>query len=353
MTGKIFSNTNFEYEIRRNDIKFIFKKPKYEDDKKKISKCYIEEDSSKLTINWIENNLSPQIFHTNNDSTKFIDIPLTEDSNLHYFLTHMSETGKTFMYENSNEWFSGQLDKLKIGRMEKTNYIINQESGDFLRLKLDESKIFNENCEAVSIDKISKDSNISVTIRFDGLSFFKDPVTKKSHFSSIYNIKELCVSKREKNSIGIFTDDEDESEEDSENNEVVVVEEEKIMENSVISELDEVSVATENVQELQGEESSVHVPIGEFLDKNVEDTKTNETTQQDEKNLVPLKNLSKATMEKDVETEEPTMQSLGWQEEDDEETKEKKYRALFNKYKDMKGEKSNTSIKSNSSLRRK
>jgi len=334
MTGKIFSNTDFEYEIRRNDIKFIFKKPKFEGDKKKISKCYIEEDSSKLTINWIEKYLSPQIFHTNNDGTKFIDIPLTEDSNLHFFLTHMSETGKTFMYENSNEWFNGQLDKLKIGKMEKTNYIINQESGDSLRLKLDESKIFNENGEAVSIDKISKDSNISVTIRFDGLSFFKDLVTKKSHFSSIYNIKELCVSKMEKKNINGFFD-EDESDDDSENNEVVVVEEEKkIMENSVISELDEVSVATENVQELQGEESSVHVPIGEYLVKNVEDTKTNETTQQDEKNIIPYKNLSKPTMEKDVETEETTMQSLGWQEEDDEETKERKYRTLLNKYKE-------------------
>ena len=334
MTGKIFSNTDFEYEIRRNDIKFIFKKPKFEGDKKKISKCYIEEDSSKLTINWIEKYLSPQIFHTNNDGTKFIDIPLTEDSNLHFFLTHMSETGKTFMYENSNEWFNGQLDKLKIGKMEKTNYIINQESGDSLRLKLDESKIFNENGEAVSIDKISKDSNISVTIRFDGLSFFKDLVTKKSHFSSIYNIKELCFSKREKKYINGFFD-EDESDDDSENNEVVVVEEEKkIMENSVISELDEVSVATENVQELQGEESSVHVPIGEYLVKNVEDTKTNETTQQDEKNIIPYKNLSKPTMEKDVETEETTMQSLGWQEEDDEETKERKYRTLLNKYKE-------------------
>jgi len=344
MTGKVFNDRN--HEARDNSL-IHFSKPKkskkFGEKSIKLSKAYYIEDDNKLTLNYELLLPKKYIIKSQNDNN-FIIVPLDIYSEFDQFVTDMNELGVSNFVEKFKLWFPNinkTPDRKDIYKLEKRDYIDNN---NCLFLKINESlSIKNQFGEPINLDDITEEDELEVLIRFDGLLIYTH------NFSSCFYIKELTVNQKDDNDLKFITDSEDDFNESDEDFDFECInnKEEKINPEEVsVLQQDEM----EHESSIEDSGSDEHEELKEFIEnkeKNVEDSKTNDTTQEDDKTIVPSKNIILPSENKIIKNNDPEpTDTLGPSETDSPSERERKYRELFNRTMMRKSEKSYDSFKS-------
>lgn len=349
MSEIVFNRKN--YHIKDNSLIFFEKG----DESTKPIICrayYLDEGNEKSIVFETEYFYLKKGIQKSERGTYFIDITLNEKNNaLLEFIGEMDEIAMGTTYENSIKWWNKQMSKTTIDEFYKFPLRTSKEYKEpFIRLRLDTNVLVHtQDGLIIDIDTISENSKVKIKVQYEGIIFLA------KNFEPVYTVKNIKYSYpkvedtesfyvEEKNDNGFFKENEQvDSEPEILPEAFAEFEDNNESDVRSLLKMEDVSVENENDEEVESNEVlEDEKDLGDFLNKNVGEIKSNIPDEPEEVHEILSKTLTKAINLSSIPLDEPT-ESLVIYDDDPEEELEKKLRKLTDRITQRKNERSNAS----------